>query len=187
MEEKKLIRCPWPGNDPLMVAYHDTEWGQPCRDDRKLFEYIILDTFQAGLSWQIILRKRENFRRAFGNFNATKIARYTDAKLAKLMTDPGIIRNRLKIKGTVKNAQAFLRIQKEFGSFAKYLWSFVDNKPIIHKHRHNSQIASSNRESDGLSRDLKKRGFTFVGTTICYAFMQGAGLINDHLTTCFRY
>ena len=170
-----------------MIAYHDTEWGVPCHDDQKLFEYIILDTFQAGLSWQIILRKRENFRHAFDNFNAVKIARYTDAKLTKLMTDSGIIRNRLKIKGTVKNAQAFLEIQKEFGSFSKYLWAFVGNQPIVHRHRHNSHIASSNRESDALSRGLKQRGFTFVGTTICYAFMQGAGLINDHLTTCFRH
>lgn len=183
----KLVRCTWPRDDPLMIVYHDTEWGVPCRDDQKLFEYIVLDTFQAGLSWQIILRKRENFRRAFDNFNATKIAHYTKNKLAKLMTDSSIIRNRLKIKGTVKNAQAFLKIQKEFGSFSKYLWSFVDNQPIIHKHRHSSKIASSNRESDALSRDLKQRGFTFVGTTICYAFMQGAGLINDHLTTCFRW
>ncbi len=170
-----------------MIAYHDTEWGVPCRDDQKLFEYIILDTFQAGLSWQIILRKRENFRHAFDNFTAVKIARYTDAKLTKLMTDSGIIRNRLKIKGTVKNAQAFLKIQKEFGSFARYLWAFVHNRPIIHRHRRTNQIGTSNRESDALSLDLKKRGFTFVGTTICYAFMQGAGLINDHLITCFRY
>ena len=183
----KVKRCTWPGDNPLMIAYHDLEWGRPCHDDQKLFEYVVLDTFQAGLSWQIILRKRENFRRALDNFNAAKIVHYTDVKLAELLADPGIIRNRLKIKGTVKNAQAFLKIQKEFGSFSKYLWSFVGNKPIIHKHRRTSKIASSSRESDTLSCDLKKRGFTFVGTTICYAFMQGAGLINDHLTTCLRH
>ncbi len=182
-----LVRCVWPGSDPLMIAYHDTEWGVPCHDNQKLFEYIVLDTFQAGLSWQIILRKRENFRLAFDNFNAVKIARYSEIKLAKLLADPGIIRNRLKIRGTIKNAIAFLKIQKEFGTFSKYLWAFVDNQPIIHRYHRDSQIASSNRESDTLSQDLKQRGFTFVGTTICYAFMQGAGLINDHLTTCFRY
>jgi DNA-3-methyladenine glycosylase I len=170
-----------------MIAYHDTEWGRPCRDDQKLFEYIVLDTFQAGLSWRIVLHKRVAFAKAFANFDLEKVARYTEAKLAKLLTDPSIIRNRLKIKGTVKNAQAFLKIQKEFGTFAKYLWAFVGDQPIVHKHRHTSKIASSNRESDALSCDLKQRGFTFVGTTICYAFMQGAGLVNDHLTTCFRY
>ncbi|MEK7621686.1 MAG: DNA-3-methyladenine glycosylase I [Patescibacteria group bacterium] len=184
---KKVKRCVWPGTDPLMIAYHDTEWGVPCRNDQKLFEYMMLDTFQAGLSWQIILRKRENFRRAFSNFDASKIACYSEAKLAKLLADPGIIRNRLKIKGTVKNTQAYLQIQKEFGSFADYLWSFVANQPIIHRHQRDSQIAASNRESDALSFDLKHRGFSFVGTTICYAFMQGAGLINDHLTSCFRH
>lgn len=183
----KVKRCRWPGVDPLMIAYHDTEWGVPCHEDQKLFEYIVLDTFQAGLSWQIVLRKRESFRRAFSNFDATKIAKYSEAKLAKLITDPKIIRNKLKIRGTVKNAQAFLEIQEEFGTFSDYLWQFVDQQPIVHKHRHDSRIASSNKESDNLSRDLKRRGFTFVGTTICYAFMQGAGLVNDHLVSCFRY
>jgi len=183
----KVVRCTWPGSDPLMVSYHDTEWGVPCRDDRKLFEYLVLDTFQAGLSWQIVLHKRVAFAKAFASFDPRKVARFGAREINRLVKDPSIIRNRLKIKGTVKNAQAFLEIQKEFGSFSKYLWAFVDNQPIVHKHKKDSQIASSNKESDALSRDLKRRGFTFVGTTICYAFMQGAGLINDHLTTCFRH
>ena len=187
MPKTQIKRCIWPKDDPLMVAYHDTEWGVPCRDDQKLFEYVVLDTFQAGLSWQVVLRKREGFRRAFDNFNAAKIAKYSDKKLAKLIADPAIIRNKLKIKGTVKNAQAFLKIQREFGTFSKYLWNFVGDKPIIHKHKQTSELGASSKESDALSADLKKRGFTFVGTTICYAFMQGAGLVNDHLVSCFRY
>lgn len=169
-----------------MIAYHDTEWGVPCHDDKKLFEYITLDTFQAGLSWRIVLHKRAAFATAFANFDPEKVARFGAREINRLIKDPSIIRNRLKIKGTVKNAQAFLEIQKELGSFSKYLWAFVYNQPIVHSYRHASKLASSSRESDVLSRDLKQRGFTFVGTTICYAFMQGAGLINDHLTTCFR-
>ncbi|MFH1170623.1 MAG: DNA-3-methyladenine glycosylase I [Candidatus Vogelbacteria bacterium] len=183
----EVKRCAWSGDDPLMIRYHDLEWGVPCHDDQKLFEYIVLDTFQAGLSWRIVLHKRAAFAKAFANFDPEKVARFGAREIDRLIKDPSIIRNRLKVKGTVKNAQAFLKIQKEFGTFSKYLWTFVGNQPIVHKHRHNSQIASSNKESDALSRDLKQRGFTFVGTTICYAFMQGAGLINDHLTTCFRY
>ena len=182
-----LVRCTWPGEDPLMVAYHDTEWGVPCHDDQKLFEYIVLDTFQAGLSWRIVLHKRAAFTKAFANFDPGKVACFGAREINQLIKDSNIIRNRLKIKGTVKNAQAFLKIQKEFGSLSKYLWPFVHNHPVVHKHRHTSQIGTSNKESDALSRDLKQRGFTFVGTTICYAFMQGSGLINDHLTTCFRY
>ncbi len=170
-----------------MIAYHDTEWGVPCRDDQKLFEYIVLDTFQAGLSWQIVLRKRENFRKAFDNFNPVKISKYSEKKLEKLIADPKIIRNKLKIKGTVKNAQAFLKIQKEFGTFSKYLWHFIGNTPVINNCKCDSDISVFSKESDALSADLKKRGFTFVGSTICYAFMQAAGLVNDHLMTCFRY
>lgn len=170
-----------------MIAYHDTEWGLPQRDDRVLFEYIVLDTFQAGLSWQIILHKREGFRRAFKNFDPRKIAKMTDRDVRRLMKDASIIRNRLKIAGTIKNARAFLEIQKEFGSFGEYLWNMVGNRPIFHGHTRGSDIGARSPESDAISKDLKKRGFTFVGTTITYAFMQGAGLINDHLVSCFRY
>lgn len=180
-------RCHWPKNDPLMLAYHDTEWGVPCRDDQKLFEYVVLDTFQAGLSWQIILNKRENFRRAFDNFNAKKIAKYDARKIEKLLNDSDIIRNRLKILGTIKNAKAYLATQKEFGTFAGYLWHFVDNKTINNKLKHQSKIAATSRESDAMSKDMKKRGFAFCGSTVCYAFMQGAGLVNDHLVSCFRH
>ncbi len=193
---KNTIRCAWPKDDALMIAYHDTEWGVPCHDDVKLFEYVVLDTFQAGLSWQIILRKREGFRKAFKNFDAVKIAKMGDKDVLRLMQErpnpanagrPSIVRNRLKITGTIKNARAFIALQKEFGSFDKYLWSFVDGKPIVNKHKVSSSIGTHSKESDALSNDMKKRGFTFVGTTICYAFMQGAGMVNDHLTTCFRY
>lgn len=170
-----------------MLAYHDTEWGVPCRDDQKLFEYIVLDTFQAGLSWQIIINKRENFRQAFDNFDANKIAKYSEAKINKLLLDAGIIRNRLKILGTVSNAKAFLKTQTEFGTFSKYLWSWVNNKTIVNKHRQNNDLGSTSPESDRLARDMKQRGFKFCGSTVCYAFMQGAGLVNDHLVTCFRY
>ncbi|MDO8650084.1 MAG: DNA-3-methyladenine glycosylase I [Candidatus Berkelbacteria bacterium] len=183
----KESRCSWPGSDTLMVKYHDEEWGVPCHDDRKLLEYIVLDTFQAGLSWAIVLSKREGFRRAFDNFDPTKIAMYNEDKLASLLQDPGIIRNRLKVYGTVANAQAFLKIQKEFGSFDKYIWKLVGGKPIINHHLKGSDIGSSSTESDAMSIDMKKRGFKFVGSTICYAFMQGAGLVNDHLVSCFRY
>ncbi|MCC6290785.1 DNA-3-methyladenine glycosylase I [Candidatus Nomurabacteria bacterium] len=180
-------RCEWPRDNALMINYHDHEWGVPCVDDQKLFEYVVLDTFQAGLSWQIILNKRENFRKAFDNFNAKKIANYREEKIKKLLQDTGIIRNRLKIKGTIANAQQFLVTQKEFGSFSKYLWSFVKNKTIVHKHQKTSEIGSTSEESDALARDMKRRGFKFCGSTVCYAFMQGAGLINDHLVSCFRY
>ncbi len=170
-----------------MLAYHDTEWGVPCRDDQKLFEYVVLDTFQAGLSWQIIINKRENFRRAFDNFNAEKIASYSDAKISKLLLDAGIIRNKLKIFGTISNAQAYLKVKAEFGTFSKYIWSFVGDKTIVHQHRQNSDLSSTSPESDKMARDMKARGFKFCGSTVCYAFMQGAGLINDHLVTCFRH
>ena len=195
-------RCTWPGADPQMVKYHDEEWGTPCHDDRKLFEYIVLDTFQAGLSWAIVLHKRENFRQAFDNFNPEKIASYAIKDIQRLENDAGIIRNKLKIAATVSNARAFLAVQKEFGSFDKYIWSFVDpslargdpehgrrvnGKPIINRHQQDSDIGATSPESDAMSRDMKQRGFKFCGSTVCYAFMQGAGLVNDHLVSCARY
>lgn len=180
-------RCTWPGEDPLMIAYHDTEWGVPLFDDQKLFEFVVLDTMQAGLSWRTILHKRENFRKAFDGFFAEKIVRYSDKKIESLMRDAGIIRNRAKLHATVKNAKGFLAMQKEYGSFSNYLWSFVGGVPIVHTHTTSSMIATHSAESDAVSADMKRRGFSFVGTTICYAFMQGAGLVNDHLTGCFRY
>ena len=180
-------RCPWPGNDRLMQEYHDKEWGRPCHKDKLHFEYLILDTFQAGLSWRTILHKRENFRRAFSNFNPRLIARYDKKKIGSLMKDSGIIRNRLKIEGAVKNAKAFLEIQKEFGSFDEYIWQFTGHKTIDNRQKKLSDLGSKSKESDAMSRDLKKRGFTFVGSTICYAYMQGAGLVNDHLVSCFRH
>lgn len=170
-----------------MNAYHDTEWGVPCRDDQKLFEYVVLDTFQAGLSWQIIINKREGFRKAFANFDAKRISKFGEEKIPELLLDPSIIRNNLKIRGTISNAKAYLATQQEFGSFAKYIWSFVGNKTIVHKHKHTSELGSTSPESDAMAKDMKKRGFKFCGSTVCYAFMQGAGLINDHTTDCFRY
>lgn len=180
-------RCTWPGKNELMLKYHDEEWGVPCYDDRKLFEYVVLDTFQAGLSWQIVLNKREGFRQAFDNFEPAKIALYVLEHIQELENDTGIIRNKLKIRATVTNAQKFLEIQKEFGSFSKYLWGFVDDKPLVHHHTKDSEIGATSPESDAMSIDMKKRAFKFCGSTICYAFMQGAGLVNDHLTSCFRH
>ena len=188
-------RCEWPGENELMVKYHDEEWGVPLHDDKKLFEFLLLDSFQAGLSWQTILNKRENFKKAFDNFNAKKIARYDKAKKSSLMKDAGIIRNRLKIESAVGNAKGFLEIQKEFGSFEKYLWQFTGDpwtslgagKPKQNNFKKMSEIPATSQESDELSKDLKKRGFRFVGSTIVYAFMQGAGLVNDHMIYCFRY
>lgn len=184
---KPLNRCAWTRDNPLMNTYHDTEWGVPCRDDQKLFEYIVLDTFQAGLSWQIILNKREGLRQAFANFNAQKIAKFDEKKIQALLLDTGIIRNNLKIRGTISNAQAYLETQKEFGSFWQYIWRFVDGKTIIHKHKQISELGSTSPESDAMAKDLKKRGFKFCGSTVCYAFMQAAGLVNDHTMDCFRY
>jgi DNA-3-methyladenine glycosylase I len=180
-------RCEWPADNPLMIEYHDKEWGVPLHDDRKLFEFMVLDAFQAGLSWSTILNKRENFRRAFDNFNPDKIAKYDAKKIAKLLKDEGIIRNRLKIAATVGNAAAFKKIQKEFGTFDRYIWQFVNGRPIVNKRRTTRDIPASSKESDKMSQDLKQRGFKFVGTTICYAFMQAAGMVNDHATDCFRY
>jgi DNA-3-methyladenine glycosylase I len=170
-----------------MVAYHDTEWGVPLHDDRKHFEFIVLDLFQAGLSWSTILNKRENFRAAFDNFEPEKIARYNKRRIEKLMSNAGIIRNRMKIEATVANAKAFLAVPEEFGSFDKYIWQFVDGKPRLNRWRTGKQIPARTAQSDAMSKDLKLRGFTFVGSTICYAYMQAAGMANDHLVTCFKY
>lgn len=180
-------RCEWCGDDPLYVAYHDDEWGVPVHDDRHLFEMLILEGAQAGLSWSTILKKRENYRKAFDKFDVKKIAKYDKAKVAKLLADPGIVRNRLKIAATIQNARAFLEVQKEFGSFDRYIWQFVEGKPKKNKWQSLKEIPPKTAESDAMSKDLKKRGFSFVGSTICYAFMQAVGMVNDHVVTCFRY
>ena len=182
----EIVRCPWAKNE-LSIRYHDMEWGVPQHDDRVLFEFLVLEGAQAGLSWDTILRKRENYRAAFDNFDPKAISRYGQRKMDSLMRDEGIVRNRLKILSAVKNAKAFLAVQKEFGSFEQYIWQFVGGKPRINRVRALSQIASRTTESDAMSKELKKRGFTFVGSTICYAFMQAVGMVNDHLVTCFRY
>jgi DNA-3-methyladenine glycosylase I len=180
------IRCPWPTND-LSIRYHDTEWGVPVHNDRLLFEYLILEGAQAGLSWQTVLNKRENYRAAFDNFDAEKIARYGEAKVVKLMNNPGIIRNQLKIRSTIQNANSFLKVREEFGNFDKYLWQFVDGKPIINRRKSMKELPARMEISDAMSKDLLKRGFKFVGSTICYANMQAVGMVNDHLVTCFRH
>ncbi len=174
-------------NDDLMIKYHDEEWGVPVHDDRKLFEFLVLDAFQAGLSWKTILHRREGFRKAFDNFDAKKIALYDEEDYQRLLNDTGIIRNRAKIRGTIKNAEIFLKVVEEFGSFDKYIWQFTDYKTITNHWTGNKEVPASSKESDAMSKDMKKRGFTFCGTTICYAFMQAAGLINDHAVSCFRY
>lgn len=184
---RAVTRCAWSNSDPLMIAYHDSEWGVPAHDDRRLFEYLILDAMQAGLSWAIILKKRENFRRALDGFDPVKIARYTGRDLRRLLADPGIVRNRLKLEATIANARKFLDTQAAFRSFNEYIWQFVGGKPLTHRFRFMSQIPARTRESDAMSKDLQKRGFRFVGSTICYAFMQAAGLVNDHVIGCFRY
>lgn len=180
-------RCNWTQNDMLMNAYHDEEWGVPLHDDAKLFEYLLLDAFQAGLSWKTILRKRENFRKAFDNFDYHKIALYDEAKIALLIQDQGIIRNKLKINASVTNAIAFMKIQTEFGSFGHYIWQFVNYKTIVNHWEKMSDLPARTSVSDAMSKDMMKRGFKFVGSTICYAFMQAAGLVNDHLVSCYRY
>ncbi len=180
-------RCEWCGNDPLYVEYHDKEWGVPVHDERQLFEMLILEGAQAGLNWLTILRKRENYRKAFDHFNAKKIAQYDKAKVAKLLADAGIVRNRLKIAATIQNARAFLEVQKEFGSFDRYIWQFVGGKPKINRWKNLKELPPKTAESDAMSKDLKKRGFSFVGSTICYAFMQAVGMVNDHVAACFRY
>lgn len=183
----EIKRCPWVGNNPLMIKYHDLEWGKPLHDDTKLFEYMVLDAFQAGLSWNTIINKRKNFEKAFDNFNAIKIAKYSEKDFERLINDSGIIRNKQKIRATITNAQKFLEIQKEFGTFSEYIWKFVGGKPIKNKIRSVKDYPSKTEVSDTMSIDLKKRGFKFVGSTICYAFMQAAGMVNDHSIDCFRY
>ncbi len=180
-------RCPWCESTELMKNYHDTEWGIPVHDDKKHFEFIVLDSFQAGLSWSTILNKRENFRKAFADFDVQKVSRFNEKQIQKLLLNEGIIRNNLKIRGTVKNAKAFIAVQREHGSFDKYIWQFVNKKPVVNGWKDQKQIPVSSHESNAMSKELKSRGFTFVGTTICYAYMQAAGMVNDHLITCFRY
>lgn len=184
---KNLLRCDWTGSDELMMKYHDDEWGVPVHDDKKHFEFLILDAFQAGLSWRTILHRREGFRKAFANFEVEKVAKFTEKKLQKLMLDEKIIRNRLKIYGSVQNAKSFIQVQKEFGSFDKYIWQFTNHKTITNHWKSMKDIPAKTKESDAMSKALKKRGFTFVGSTICYAYMQAAGMVNDHLTSCFRH
>jgi DNA-3-methyladenine glycosylase I len=186
MKKNNLRHCGW-GKTPQMLKYHDTEWGTPLHNDRKLFEFLILDTFQAGLSWSTILNKREGFEKAFDRFDPVKIAKYEEKKIKELLDNKQIIRNKLKINAAIINAQKFLEVKKEFGSFDKYIWQFVNGKPKINKWDELKQIPATSRESDEMSRDLKNQGFKFVGSTICYAFMQAAGLVNDHLVRCFRY
>lgn len=176
--------CTWPGNDELMLAYHQQEWGRPLHDDKKHFEFIVLDSFQAGLSWKTILHRRTGFKKAFANFDVKKVAKFNEQDVVRLMADEGIIRNKLKITGTIKNAKAFIEIQKEFGSFDAFIWQFTNHKIIDHFPESNSQIPATSKESDNMSKALKSRGFTFVGSTICYAYMQAAGMVNDHLKTC---
>jgi len=182
-----VTRCPWCGTDPLYMEYHDSEWGTPVYDNQKLFEFLILEGAQAGLSWITVLRKRENYRKAFDNFDPVKIARYTDAKKAKLLLNEGIIRNRLKIDSTIRNAKAYLAMQKDGEDFSEFLWSFVGGKTLYNKHKNMSTIQASTSESDAMSEALKQKGFNFVGTTICYAFMQATGMVNDHIQSCHKY
>jgi DNA-3-methyladenine glycosylase I len=178
------MNCTWPGSDELMLAYHQNEWGKPVHDDKKHFEFIVLDSFQAGLSWKTILHKRQGFKKAFANFDVKKVAKFNEEDLARLLLDEGIIRNKLKISGTVKNAKAFIAIQNEFGSFDAFIWQFTKGKTIDNEPNSNANIPATSPESDAMSKALKSRGFTFVGSTICYAYMQASGMINDHLMSC---
>ena len=181
-------RCEWVNaNDPLMVDYHDREWGLPVHDDRKHFEFLVLEAAQAGLSWSIVLRKREGYRRAFSDFDPEKVARFTDKRIERLVADPSIIRNRLKIAAAVKNARRFLAVQEEFGTFDAYCWHFVDGRPIVRGRTSTKGIPATSPQSDAFSKDLKQRGFSFVGSTVIYAHMQAVGMVNDHLVDCFRY
>jgi len=180
-------RCNWTKNNSYNIEYHDAEWGVPVHDDRKLFEFLVLDAFQAGLSWLTILKKRDNFRKAFDNFDYFKISQYNEEKVSELINNAGIIRNKLKINATISNAKHFIEIQKEFGTFDKYIWGFVNHKTIKNSFKSWEEIPATSKESDAMSKDLKKRGFKFVGSTICYAIMQAAGMVNDHEITCFRY
>jgi DNA-3-methyladenine glycosylase I len=181
-----MVRCAW-ATTPLGIEYHDRDWGVPVHDDRVLFEFLVLEGAQAGLSWETILRKRETYREAFAGFDPARVARFTPARIERLLTNPGIVRNRLKVAGAVRNARAFLAVQREFGSFDAYVWRFVDGKPRVNGWRTLRDVPPRTTESDALSKDLQRRGFTFVGSTICYAFMQAVGLVNDHTTDCFRY
>jgi DNA-3-methyladenine glycosylase I len=181
------IRCPWCLGFDDYIKYHDEEWGVPVHDDRKHFEFLILEGAQAGLSWSMILKKRDGYRKAFADFDPIKVSKFTESKIQKLLLDPGIVRNQLKVRAAVNNAKRFLEVQKEFGSFDKYIWSFVGGKPIINKPKSISQIQPTSKESDALSDDLKKRGFKFVGSTVIYAHMQACGLVNDHIVSCWRY
>jgi DNA-3-methyladenine glycosylase I len=185
IHSENKIRCGWCGNDPLYVKYHDEEWGKPVYDDRKLFEFLILETFQAGLSWITILRKREHFRKAFDDFDYKKIAGYGEDKLAELLDNPGIIRNKLKVRAAVSNAKAFMDVQREFGSFSDYIWGFVGGKPILGRRKTLKDVPATTEMSDRISKDLKKRGFKFVGSTVVYAHMQATGMVNDHVADCW--
>jgi DNA-3-methyladenine glycosylase I len=187
MAAKKVVRCTWSEGDPLNLDYHDSEWGVPVRDDRRLFELLILEGAQAGLSWLTVLRKRPTYREAFDDFDPAKVARYDARRRARLLENPGIVRNRLKVESSVTNARAFLELQAEHGSFASYLWQFVDGEPIDGERRAMGDVPASTPLSDALSKDLKRRGFKFVGSTIIYAFLQAVGVVNDHLVTCFRH
>ena len=187
MSEKRIRRCPWPAGDPLMIAYHDREWGVPLHDDRKIFEFLILEGMQAGLSLSTGLHKREHCRKAFKNFDPRRVARFTDKDVERLLGDAGIIRNRLKITAAITNANAFLAVQREFGTFDRYMWRFVGGKPIRHRLRNPSEMPATSAESDRFSDDLRRRGFKFAGSTIIYAHMQATGMVNDHLVHCFRY
>ncbi len=180
-------RCSWAGDDPLYTAYHDDEWGVPVHDDRTLFEFLILEGAQAGLSWITILKKRENYRQAFDGFDPKRIARYREARIEKLLGNAGIVRNRLKVNSAVTNAKAFLAVQKELGSFDRFIWQFVGGEPKVNAWKSMSEVPASTPESDNLAKELKRRGFKFVGTTICYAYMQAVGMVNDHVVNCFRY
>ena len=183
---REVVRCKWPSN-PLSIRYHDEEWGLPQHDDRVLFEFLLLEGAQAGLSWDTILQKRENYRAALDGFDPERIVRYDRRKVQSLLRNPGIVRNRLKIASVTKNAKAFLSVRKEFGSFDRYIWQFTGGKPLLNTRTSNQSIPASTPESDAMSKDLKKRGFNFVGSTICYAFMQAVGMVNDHAVECFRY
>jgi len=186
-EQHMPIRCRWASSDPLYIRYHDSEWGVPLHDDTRLFEFLVLEGAQAGLSWLMILKKREHYRNAFDNFDVAKISAYGSGKIAALLRDPGIVRNRLKINAAVQNARAFQKVQAAFGSFDAYIWRFVEGRPLCNRWRSETQIPPQTPESIAMSRDLKQRGFRFVGPTICYAFMQAVGMVNDHVINCFRY
>ena len=186
-ENKSLNRCGWSVKDPIYIEYHDNEWGVPVHDDRKLFEFLVLEGAQAGLSWLTVLKKREGYRKAFDNFDVKKVARYTEKKIEKLLLDPAIIRNKLKVNSAVTNAKAFIKVQEEFGSFDKYIWSFTDGKVLHNTWKSLKEIPPRTKESDAMSKDLIKRGFKFVGSTIMYAHMQATGMVNDHVVECFRH